>query len=563
MAYTINLTDGSIYATISDGTIDTSSSITIVGRNYTGYGEFIAENFIRMLEHGADTTAPSNPLIGQLWYDKTGATIKVYDGSTFKDLGALSPAATEPTGSAVGDMWFDTVDSQLKIWDGTEFILIGGEAGAGIGITGAKVATITDTLAADHVILKLYIDDVVVATVSKDAEFTPEIGAEIPDFAATIKPGIQLAEIISGQVPQFIGDATNALTLDGNVAADFLSSTANDTTTGSIGILSDDGLTVGVGSDAELKVVTGDHVHFSNTTNGSDLVLQVNSGAGAAPVITLAGATGRASVTTPTAATNQIANANYVDSSITAAIATIGTTLDPRYVNITGGDTMTGALIIQNDLTISTGGQLLIEDGTAAIPSLAFSQDAGQDTGLYSQTDGYINFATDGTEKVRIEPNGTIAVNSGLNYETLVTNDDDIPNRKYVTDLVDDRWTGIDSPVDIPISMQTVSNAAWQTVLVDASAKFAVVVGETYSIASAANNGQQRLYARKKGLTGTAGVKWSFTYGGGGANTSTGEFHVSSGATIVECNASGQIELYGFTTGGTAPSGTIRVVAWW
>jgi hypothetical protein len=71
MAYTINLTDGTIFATIADGTVNTSSSMTLVGKNYAGYGEFLDENFIHLLENGSNTTAPSSPLTGQLLWDKT------------------------------------------------------------------------------------------------------------------------------------------------------------------------------------------------------------------------------------------------------------------------------------------------------------------------------------------------------------------------------------------------------------------------------------------------------------------------------------------------------------
>jgi len=67
MAYTINLTDGAVFATITDGTINTASSMILVGKNYAGYGEFLDENFIHLLESGANTTAPAAPLTGQLW----------------------------------------------------------------------------------------------------------------------------------------------------------------------------------------------------------------------------------------------------------------------------------------------------------------------------------------------------------------------------------------------------------------------------------------------------------------------------------------------------------------
>ena len=71
MAYTINLTDGQVFATVADGTINTSSSMILVGKNYAGYGEFLDENFIHLLESGSNTTAPGAPLTGQLWFNKT------------------------------------------------------------------------------------------------------------------------------------------------------------------------------------------------------------------------------------------------------------------------------------------------------------------------------------------------------------------------------------------------------------------------------------------------------------------------------------------------------------
>ena len=86
MAYTINLTDGAVFATIADGTINSSSSMTLVGKNYAGYGEFLDENFIHLLENGSDTTAPSAPLTGQLWWDKTNNLLKVYNGIIFKTI---------------------------------------------------------------------------------------------------------------------------------------------------------------------------------------------------------------------------------------------------------------------------------------------------------------------------------------------------------------------------------------------------------------------------------------------------------------------------------------------
>ena len=103
MAYTINLTDGTIFATVADGTINTASSMTLVGKNYAGYGEFLDENFIHLLENGSNTTAPGAPLTGQLWWDKSTNTMKVYNGTQFKVISASTASASAPTSNVAGE----------------------------------------------------------------------------------------------------------------------------------------------------------------------------------------------------------------------------------------------------------------------------------------------------------------------------------------------------------------------------------------------------------------------------------------------------------------------------
>src|SRR6056300_1220726 len=152
MAYTINLTDGTIFATVADGTINTDSSLTLVGKNYAGYGEFLNENVVKLLESGANTTAPSDPLTGQLWFDKTNSLLKVYNGTTFKNLGSATSSATQPTSNVAGDLWFDSANAQLKVYDGASFILVGPSFTAGTGTSGAIVDTVEDNVAVDHVV---------------------------------------------------------------------------------------------------------------------------------------------------------------------------------------------------------------------------------------------------------------------------------------------------------------------------------------------------------------------------------------------------------------------------
>lgn len=88
MPYAINKSNGDLLVTVEDGTADlTSTSIALVGRNYAGYGEYLNENMVHLLENFAKSTQPSSPLMGQLWYDTTTKLLKVYDGTEFISSG--------------------------------------------------------------------------------------------------------------------------------------------------------------------------------------------------------------------------------------------------------------------------------------------------------------------------------------------------------------------------------------------------------------------------------------------------------------------------------------------
>jgi hypothetical protein len=276
MAYTINLTDGSIFATIPDGTINTASSMILVGKNYAGYGEFLDENFIHLLENGANNTAPGAPLTGQLWWDKANSVMKVYNGSTFKVISASTASATAPTSNVAGDLWFDTVNQQLKVYNGTSFILVGPASSSGQGTSGTVIATITDSGATDHVVVQLFVANTIVGMISKDSTFTP--ASAISGFP-TISPGIQLSSAVSGSV--FRGTATNSQSLNGFTSSQFLRSDQNSVTTGTITINNDNGLTVGLDGDGKLGVTTANsQLTLQNLTTNANLALNVNRSSG-------------------------------------------------------------------------------------------------------------------------------------------------------------------------------------------------------------------------------------------------------------------------------------------
>ena len=285
MSYTINLTDGTIFAVVADGTINSDSSQILVGKNYAGYGEFLNENFIRSLENAANTTAPGAPLTGQLWYDKTNNVMKVYNGTTFKVISAATASTSQPTSNVAGDLWFDTTNDQLKVYNGSSFITIGPAFTSGEGTSGAIVTTITDNAASDHVVVQMYVNNVIVSIFSKDATFTP--AASISGFA-TIGPGLNMSTTVSNAV--FNGTATNADTLDTLNSTSFMRSDAATSNNTSISVLADTGLYVGADSDGRL-FVSGTDVYVSNQTQDGDTIFQVNDGGVTKTVIQIDGAT--------------------------------------------------------------------------------------------------------------------------------------------------------------------------------------------------------------------------------------------------------------------------------
>jgi hypothetical protein len=332
MAYVINKTNGSILATVADGTVDTSSSVTLVGRNYSGYGEFLGENFVKVLENSANSSAPGSPLAGQLWYDSSNTVLNVYNGTEFKPIGSVKVAASAPSSSlTTGDLWFNSSSNQLNIYNGSSFTLVGPPTSVGVGTSGLEVVTITDSGATDHVVLRLSIENLVVGFISDDPEFTPS--PAITGFA-TIKPGYQLYS--TGGTALFQGTATNSQLLDSLDSTDFLRATANDTTSGTLGVLNDTGLAVGADSDVTISV-TGSDATISNITSDGDLILSVNDGGVQTSAISIDGATTDVTVTgSILASVNNTKNIGTLTEKFNTVYATTfsGTALEAQYADL-------------------------------------------------------------------------------------------------------------------------------------------------------------------------------------------------------------------------------------
>ncbi len=294
MAYKINNTFGTLLVTLADGTIDTATTdLTLFGKGYAGFGEKLNENLVKLLENFNNTSAPGNKVQGQLWFDQTNKQLNVYTGEKFKPVGSTTNSTTAPTNAVKGDLWFDTANSQLYCYDGTAFTLIGPTTIAGSGVTQVVTETVLDNTGVNRSILKLVTQDTVVGIVSNLA-FTPSssetnAAALIAAGFSSVAQGIQLSSTVSSA--KFRGTATDSDKLGGVAVANFLRSDGNDSTSGHLEILNDNGLRIGAGSDITMTM-SGDNFTIANVTQDGNIAFTVNDGGATKTVLTMQGDSG-------------------------------------------------------------------------------------------------------------------------------------------------------------------------------------------------------------------------------------------------------------------------------
>ena len=225
MAYNITTSNGAelISGGLADGTIDTTNtSLTLVGKNYPGYGLFLNQNMVRIVENFANGSSPTGPLPGQLWWDTSAKLMKINTATTkgsanqaFKSIATMTSSTSAPSNPVTGEQWWDTSNIQLKVYNGTSWTVVGPQAALSVGNTGAIPDTIVATSpSATYVVLKMYIDNNLVAIWSKESTFSTAVTG-----FATVKPGLNLSTSIANNAFQGNSTSTFGLWRTGDASA--------------------------------------------------------------------------------------------------------------------------------------------------------------------------------------------------------------------------------------------------------------------------------------------------------------------------------------------------------
>ena len=316
MAYTINKTDGTVVATITDGTVDTSTSLQLFGKSYSGFGEGLNENLVKLLENTASTSAPTAPLRGQLWMDTNTNQLKVYDGSSFKPTGGAKAQASEPTSASAGDLWIDSDDDQVYVYTGSAWLLVGPVYTSGQTLSGWKIETLASS-GGNKVVSSMYAGNTRVAILSKET-FTP---SDTQTGFASIKAGLTLNSTL-GAV--FEGTNTQAATIDTSgttntsstliAGGNFLRADAADSTTGTLTVDTDGGVIIGDAQELSITVSSND-VTVAQTSQDKDLKFTVNDGGVTKTPLQLTGADGGIDITGDVTVTGNLTVSGEFDKS--------------------------------------------------------------------------------------------------------------------------------------------------------------------------------------------------------------------------------------------------------
>lgn len=291
MAYIINKTNGDILTTLIDGQVDITTDLTLIGKNYTGYGEQINENFVKLLENFSGNSEPDKPITGQLWYDTTLGRLMVYtENRTWKAAGGPIVQSQSPLNFSTGDLWIDNNENQMYFFDGSDLLLAGPIWKRSQGKTGFVAETLLDRNLNPKPVLFLYVRDSLLGIFSTE-EFQPN--TVITGFSV-IKKGFTANSNIN-----FTFDTTvsNSSKLNDLTSSQFMRSDSSAVNSVKILVQNNSGLTIGANQTADFKI-NGTTAIIENVVNGGDITLKTNTLSGTFDAIYIDSSTNRVGIYT-------------------------------------------------------------------------------------------------------------------------------------------------------------------------------------------------------------------------------------------------------------------------
>ena len=452
MPYTLNTFSGNLLTTISDGLADTSTNLTLPGPNYVGYGRLLNENLVYLLENFASNTSPTGTnLLGQLWFDTGHQILNVFTKNGYVPVSGVTVGSLQPIGTKPGDYWFNTLTNQLYLYDGTNWNLIGPIYTRAQGVSGAIPISVTDSLGLNHNILQLQYGNVVLATISGDAQFSPSSLTGFPivnpgitfpnNINATINSNIignltgnVVAQAISGTLTgRVIGNVVGNVT--GNLTGDVTATNLTGSLTGNVTSTLLEATNLSTGN----AVITGGYINTANVTAGLITVTNLSTGNaqisnGNATVVNLTAI--NATTTNQSSVNATVVNFKTGNAQITGGNATLTNISATGVVttNLTAANIIVSGGIVNNLTTLSANAASIQNLTTGTI-----SISGGQVTGLTNFGSGNATITNFNTGNAQIT-GGTLA---NVNLTTPAISGANILSANTVTQPTNNRTTAL------------------------------------------------------------------------------------------------------------------------
>lgn len=281
MTYTINKSDGTKLVDVLDSNIDTTTDLKLIGKNTTTFGEYLNENLIYLLENFSNSTPPSKPLVGQVWYSTAEKRLQVYTGNvdSWRPAGSPIVSSSQPTNFVAGDLWINTVDKQLYFYDGYSLTLSGQPWTKSQGVTGIVAKTVYDSNGNYRSILQLYVKDVLLGIFSSDAftlsDSTPIVGFSKISIGYTSNASFSSSYDIKAIDSQKLNGFTSNSFLRSDSTADPITGIANSRSIMSVplSVTSQEGITLGTTGNVNIRT-SGLTLQIENTVNNGDISLR-------------------------------------------------------------------------------------------------------------------------------------------------------------------------------------------------------------------------------------------------------------------------------------------------